>query len=234
MFLRLGITIVALAICFSSQQALAAPPAPSLKTASPPISRPVKDKWALIVGISEYADPALNLKYAAKDAQDFRDFLVNKCNFQADHIKMLQNEQATKENILDLLGDSWLPRVSLPDDLVLIFISSHGSPSDLDVAGVNYVVAHDTKPEKLFTTGIPIQHLASTIKSRVHSERVLVILDACHSGGAGDNKGLARMSNVDAATIAQGTGQVVICSSAKNQLPGSRRNTPMAFSHTVL
>ncbi|MCC7530616.1 MAG: caspase family protein [Candidatus Melainabacteria bacterium] len=199
------------------------------------INTPVKDKWALVVGISKFANSSLNLKYAAKDAQDFRDFLIGKCNFAADHVKLLQNEQATKDRILDILGDSWLPRVSLPDDLVVIFISSHGSPSDLDVAGVNYVVAHDTNPDKLFTTGIPIQHLASTIKSRVHSNRVLVILDACHSGGAGESKGLVRTSNVDASAIAQGTGHMVICSSAKSEASWESKKYPNGvFTHTLI
>lgn len=203
--------------------------------AAAPINTPVKDKWALVVGISEFSIPSLNLKYAAKDAQDFRDFLINKCNFAPDHIKLLQNGQATKDRILDVLGDSWLPRVSLPDDLVVIFISSHGSPSDLDVAGVNYVVAHDTNPEKLFTTGIPIQHLAATIKERVHSRRVLVILDACHSGGAGESKGLVRTSNVDASAIAQGTGHMVICSSAKNEASWESKKYPNGvFTHTLM
>lgn len=209
---------------------LAAPP-----SSAPVVNTPVQDKWALVVGISQFANSQLNLKYAAKDAQDFRDFLVGKCNFAPDHVKLLQNEQATKDRILDVLGDSWLPRVSLPDDLVVIFISSHGSPSDLDVAGVNYVVAHDTNPDKLFTTGIPIQTLAQTIKDRVHSKRVLVILDACHSGGAGESKGLIRSSNVDASAIAQGTGHMVICSSAKSEASWESKKYPNGvFTHTLI
>lgn len=231
MLKRLSALAIAVMFVLTGQIcALAAPPA-----APATINTPVKDKWALVVGISQFSNSSLNLKYAAKDAQDFRDFLINKCNFAADHVKLLQNEQATKDRILDILGDSWLPRVSLPDDLVVIFISSHGSPSDLDVAGVNYVVAHDTNPDKLFTTGIPIQHLAQTIKSRVHSNRVLVILDACHSGGAGESKGLTRTSNVDASAIAQGTGHMVICSSAKSEASWESKKYPNGvFTHTLI
>ncbi len=228
-----GLSAFVMAVLFAIFAQACAQAAPSAAPAT--ISTPVKDKWALVVGISEFANSSLNLKYAAKDAQDFRDFLINKCNFAPDHVKLLQNGQATKDRILDVLGDSWLPRVSLPDDLVVIFISSHGSPSDLDVAGVNYVVAHDTNPDKLFTTGIPIQHLASTIKSRVHSNRVLVILDACHSGGAGESKGLVRTSNVDASAIAQGTGHMVICSSAKSEASWESKKYPNGvFTHTLI
>ncbi len=48
-------------------------PSPSPASSS---TVPVKDKWALIVGISEFANPEYKLRYAAKDAQDFRNFLV--------------------------------------------------------------------------------------------------------------------------------------------------------------
>ncbi len=190
-------------------------------------NRPVTDKWALVVGISKFSDPALNLRYPAKDAQDFYNYLVSKGNFAKDHVRLLLNERATKENILDQLGDSWLPRAALPDDLVVIFISSHGSSSDADIRGVNYVVAHDTNPTKLFTTGIPMQHLADTIRERVHSDRVLVVLDTCHAGGAtSESKGIVRQANADAATIAQGSGQLVICSSDKNQTSWESKQYP--------
>ncbi len=188
---------------------------------------PVADKWAVVIGVSQFADKSINLKYAAKDAGDFRNFLVTKCNFAADHVRLLTNEQATKENVLDLLGDSFLPRVALPDDLVVIYFSSHGSASDLDLRGVNYLIAHDTAVDRLYSMGIEIQTLSNIVKSRIHCNRVLIILDACHSGGAGDDgasKGIHRVSNVDATSIAQGTGRAVICSSTKDQSSWESKN----------
>ena len=190
-------------------------------------SNPVADKWAVVVGVSEFADKSINLKYAAKDASDFRTFLVDKCHFAPDHVRLLTNEQATKENVLDLLGDSFLPRVALPDDLVVIYFSSHGSASDLDLRGVNYLVAHDTAVDRLYSTGIDLQTLSNIVKTRIHCNRALIILDACHSGGASDtndSKGLVRTSNVDAAAIAQGTGRAVICSSSKTQSSWESKN----------
>ena len=200
------------------------------------INTPIADKWAVIVGISEFQKSSLNLQYAAKDATDFRNFLVNKCQFAPDHVKLLTNSQATKNRVLDVMGDGWLPHVTLPNDLVVIFFSSHGSSSELDVAGVNYIVAHDTNPDKLFTTGINIQDLADTIKKRVHTSRVLVIFDACHSGGAGDaSKGIRRQANVNASELAQGTGCMVICSSQKNEASWESKKYPNGvFTHTLI
>jgi hypothetical protein len=40
--------------------------------------KPVADKWALVVGISNFKDASINLKYAAKDATDFRNYLISK------------------------------------------------------------------------------------------------------------------------------------------------------------
>ncbi len=70
------------------------------------VNRPVKDKWALIVGISKFADPSINLRFAAKDALDFRDYLIKDANFAPDHVRMLIDSQATREHILEEFGDS--------------------------------------------------------------------------------------------------------------------------------
>ena len=156
--------------------------APQVKQLKAPLAqtqdRPIKDKWALVVGISQFADKGINLKYPAKDATDFYNFLIGPGHFSKDHVRLLTNEKATRANILATIGDRWLPRVAHPDDLVVVYISSHGSPADLDVGGVNYIVAHDTDPESLYATGIPIQDLMRIIKARVHCERVVIILDA--------------------------------------------------------
>src|SRR4030095_16716283 len=164
-----------------------------------PVSRPVLDKWALVIGVSKYADPAIDLKYPSKDARDFRDYLVNEAHFAPDHVRLLVDEQATRENILAALGDKWLPRGAEPDDLVLIYVSSHGSPSRMDIEGVNYIVAHNTQKESLYATGIPMQEFTGIVKERVHAGRIVLILDACHSGAAKtDTKGLYRQGTFTA------------------------------------
>lgn len=178
------------------------------------VNRPVKDKWALIIGISKFADSSVNLRYAAKDAQDFRDYLVKEANFAPDHVRLLVDSQASRERILDEFGDSWLPRVVGPDDLVVIYISTHGTPADRDVGLINYLVAFDTDKNKLFSRGIPMQELCRLIKGRVRSDRILIIMDACFSP---NSKGLFQTGNFSAQEIAQGTGQLVICSSETNQ-----------------
>ncbi|MGH9549527.1 MAG: tetratricopeptide repeat protein, partial [Terriglobales bacterium] len=180
----------------------------------------VGDKWAVVIGINNFADPTIpTLKYSSKDARDFYDYLTSAGGgkFEKDHCRLLLNADATKVNIMDALGDSFLPHAAAPGDLVVIYLSTHGSPAGADINGVNYAVAYDTQVRKLFATGIEMQQLLRMIKERVHTNRIVLVMDTCYSGaGAAEHKGIYR-SNIDPQKAAQGIGSVVISSSAPDQ-----------------
>ncbi len=205
-------------------------------TAGPAKNRPIGDKWALVIGISHFQNPTLNLKYPAKDAQDIGRFLVSNCHFSADHVKVLTDNNATRAAIMTELGDKWLPRVVKPDDLVLLYFSTHGSPAELDVDDVNYLLAWDSDPDSLFSSGLPMQDLMRVIKHRIRSDRVVVMLDACYSGNVDPRaKGIKRQANINAEDVAQGTGQLVISSSAPNQISWeSNRQENSVFTRHLL
>lgn len=208
-----------LLIAFSLTALCPVPALAESPTGKPEATRPIKDKWAVVVGVSRFADSKINLRYPAKDARDFYDYLVNEGNFKKDHVVLLTDEEATRIRILSALGDKWLPHLARPDDLVVVYISSHGSPADMDVGGLNYIVAHDTSRDCLYATAIPLQELMRIVKSRVLASRIILILDACHSGAASpEAKGLYRAANVDAARLASSTGQLVIASSSPDQV----------------
>lgn len=195
--------------------------------------RPVADKWALVVGVSNFQDPSINLKFAAKDATDFKNFLVTKEQFQPDHVKLLTDKNATRENIISQLGSKWLGRLANKDDLVVIYLSTHGSGSQKEAGGVNFLVAHDTNKNSLLSTGIPMQWLTSIIKEQVHSNRVVIIMDVCHSAAAAPGeKGLYRgdenvtASGVSAENIPLGEGQSILCSSLADQVSWESKTYP--------
>ncbi len=187
-------------------------------TSTPVEETPIDDKWALVVGVSKFENSGINLKFPAKDAKDFRDYLINEANFRPDHVKLLVDEEATKERVLTELGDKWLPKRAHPNDLVVVYLSTHGSPSSLDGEGVNYLVMHNTDPQRLYATGLAVQDLAFALKSRVHAKRSVLIMDACHSGAADAAKGLKRDGNINLEAFPIGTGQMVICSSKPDQV----------------
>ena len=181
-------------------------------------ARPVRDKWALIIGIGHFKDKKVpKLKYATQDANDFYGYLINEANFKKDHVRILLNEDATRERILHELDKGFLGRFAEPDDMVVIFVSTHGSPSQLDARNKNYLVAYDTSVDRLFASGIQMQQFNTIIK-RNDAKRTLVVLDACHSGNVTPNaKGIYRVGNFDAQALSVGSGQMVICSSSPSQ-----------------
>lgn len=209
-------------------------------TFAAPAGGQVQDKWAVVVGLADFADSSIpKLRYSAKDAKDFYDYLVdpNGGRFAKDHVKLLVNSDATKVNIMDVLGDSFLPHGAAPGDLVVIYLSTHGSPAGADIHGVNYVVAYDTQINKMFATGIEMRQLIRIIRERVHTNRIMLVLDTCYSGAGAvgeSHKGLSR-SNINPTALAQGSGSIVLSSSAPDQRAWESENFKNSyFTHYLI
>jgi len=144
------------------------------------------DRWAVVVGVSKYKYPGIDLEYPADDARAMAQTLQSNCGFPQDHIKLLVDEDATAINVRTAIG-TWLTKVAGRRDLVVIYFSGHGAP-DLDPNisedGIRkYLVCHDSDPTNLFATAIPMEDLSSALL-RVRSERTVVFLDSCYSGSA--------------------------------------------------
>lgn len=148
------------------------------------IGERVTDKWALVVGLGNFADPNIpRLRFSAKDARDMAEFLVKQAGFKPDHVKLLIDASATRDNILDHLAGSWLPNASKPGDLVFLFISSHGTPAYRDIGAFNSVVAYDTRLDGLFETAVPMQRIVRLLTGKLQKRYTFAVLDTCYSGG---------------------------------------------------
>lgn len=147
---------------------------------------PIRDKHALVVGIGTFKDRSIpQLRYAAKDARDFRDFLVDPQGGRFDplHVELLVDENATREGILKALQRIFLR--AREEDLVVIYVSTHGSPrqGDLGLQGVGYIVTYDTNRENLFIDALEFQDFSENI-SLIKARRKVTFLDTCYSGEA--------------------------------------------------
>lgn len=223
---------------------------------APSIPNETGNKWALVIGISNFKDPAINLKYAAKDATDFANFLVKNEHFKSDHVRLLTDQKATRQNIVDALSDKGFASKAEKKDLMVIYFSSHGGKPMHD-AGVNFVVPYDGNFRNLLTAGIPMEWLSQIVKEQVPCQRVVLVLDVCHSGAAaidassaersisnsesdaeeGDGgKDLAyRRLNFDASRISAPHGQFVLCSSQANQRSWESKNyNNSVFTHWLM
>lgn len=185
------------------------------------LPRAVHDKWALVIGISKFRDPSIDLKYTAKDARDFAALLKSKGygRFPEDHVHLVTDAEASTRRIKQELN--WLARSAGRNDLVVIYLSSHGTPRQADIAGVNYIYTADTEvsdQDSLFATALPMVDVVDVVRTRVQARRAVVFLDTCHSGAAlaaGLKPSSVTSSTLDRFT--QGVGRVIIASSQAEQ-----------------
>ena len=109
-----------------------------------PAEPPYRESFAAIIGIDNYQKWP-RLRYAANDARGIRDLLVNKYNFKPQNVFLLLNEEATRQNILSLLGDKLAnPDMVKREDRVFVFFAGHGAtrklPSGRDLG---YIIPAD-------------------------------------------------------------------------------------------
>ena len=152
---------------------------------------PVGEKFALLVGVGSFADATVpSLSFAAKDAQDLRTVLVDPIygNFDPANVTVLTDADATRANILDSIDR--IARRSRPEDLVVLFFSTHGWPRDggSGLQQIGYVLAHDSEQRRLVSTSIPFESLRHYTAS-IPARRKVLLLDTCYSGEAGVQRG---------------------------------------------
>lgn len=193
---------------------------------------PIAEKWALVIGISRFADsgvPALH--FTTADAQGIADALKdpNVGRFPPAHVHTLIDEQATTKSIKEELN--WIARHAEPNDLVLIYVATHGTPRTVDTAGgANYLITYDTEisgasglnEDALYATAYPMVELANAVATRMKSLRTAVILDTCYSGGSVSTPsaaGIASSAPSDQMLkhMTEGTGRIVLAASSVNE-----------------
>jgi len=117
--------------------------------------------WAVLIGVSEYANPASNLTYCHQDAIDMYELL--KEHTTTDRMKLLTNRQATHSNIVYYTQQ--LFQQARHDDIVIFYFSGHGND--------NIFATHDKS--LYFST---LQKIFKSSKAK----RKLIFADACYAG----------------------------------------------------
>ncbi len=200
---------------------------------------PVQQKWALVVGISHFTDAQIpRLNFTTADAKSFAATLQDPSigGFPADNVHVLTDEQATTKNIKEELN--WIARHAQTNDLVVIYVATHGTPRTMDAAGANYLVTYDTEiynagafdEDSMYATAYPMVELANAVATRMKALRTAVFLDTCYSGGAAANSSSGSSTPAPAAMLTssapsstmlahmtEGTGRIVMAASEVNE-----------------
>jgi hypothetical protein len=197
-------------------------------TPTPSVVGPVRHKYALLVGLSSFADPHVpHLNYPAKDATDLRNVLVDprRGRFLPENVVLLTDAAATRVRILDELQNLIIK--AAPDDLVLLYVSSHGSPNEQGhgLQGMNsigYIVTYDTAVSNIYRDAIEYQDFAHKVAELIRARRKAIFLDTCYSGQVAPSGAKALESDVglDEATarlFLSGEGTYVVMSSQRDE-----------------
>jgi hypothetical protein len=139
--------------------------------------RPTPTLYAVALGVSDYANPDWNLKYAAKDARDVLERLKAKSTKSCGEVKelLLTDKQVTKESfgqIKDFLKDATI------DDTVLMFVAGHGL---LDSNYDYYFGTTDIDFNNPAGKGIAFEEFDDLLAGLPSLKKSLLI-DTCHAG----------------------------------------------------
>ena len=139
---------------------------------------------AIIVGINEYKNPKLQLKYAVSDAELFENTLkkVTAGLFEKVNIKKLvTKEKTTNESIIKELKAY---KSLNPDDVFVFFVASHGTVDDGEYFLITSNVG-STRTEKLKTDALP-QGMLKELIANIPATKKLIIIDTCSAGALGE------------------------------------------------
>lgn len=142
--------------------------------------------YALVVGISDYQDPAIpDLRFADRDAEAFANFLRSPAggSLDEDHLQVLTNRDATLGQFAAALD--WLMEVSGEGDLVILYFSGHGDVEARRLSQPGYLLGWDAPSRNYMAGGAlnvrDLQDIVSTLSVQ-NKSRVWLITDACRSG----------------------------------------------------
>jgi hypothetical protein len=136
----------------------------------------------LLVGISNYRQPELQLRYAASAARDLQKALISTqgCSIPETHVVTLCDEQATRLFILTALRAT--ASACSKDDIFIFYFSGHGERSGDGF----YLLPQDAEASALGATTIELSDLQEALV-QCQARGILLILDCCKSAGFAEN-----------------------------------------------
>lgn len=180
---------------------------------------------AVVIGIQEYQNPDLNLKFPRSDAELFAKTLSNVASglYAAPKVTLLTRpEQTTRDNIERVLAS--LQNID-PNDLFVFYVASHGMVDNgrfyLLTSNVGSVASRHLAEQALS------QELLSSLIMRIPAQKKLAVIDTCSAAALGDalqlaalGRGLTEATAIKVLSRAVGTTVLSASSAAQQALEG--------------
>jgi hypothetical protein len=160
-----------------------------------PEPNPLVNKWAVIIGISDYRGKGNDLQYCDDDAQDMYDYLIDK-EYPEGNIKLLKDRSAKAASIISAID--WLESWENADSEVVFFFSGHGSTYEgYDDGDTEYIDEGIVSTDMYLILDGQLEQKFSTFES----QKISFTFDTCFSGGMIDD--LAESGRVVVAACAE-------------------------------
>ncbi|MEG4285636.1 GUN4 domain-containing protein [Microcoleus sp. A006_D1] len=172
--------------------------------------------FGISIGINQY-EFSQTLKYAKRDAELMRDFLVKEAGFEqvllySDDSPNINGKstRASFVNLRRVLRAMFEKPFMEAGDNFWFFFSGHG----MRHKGSDYLMACDSDPGDVSDTAISISYVTQQLR-RCGADNVVLILDACREGeGSKSGEGIGNQ----AAQVAREKGVITIFSCSPNEL----------------
>lgn len=179
-----------------------------------------------LVGVGDYGAAArhLRLEYADDDVTDIANALVNTQSGLYAEVRpqVLTDGNATRERVLAALDSVYKQLAADGNDLTVFHFSGHGALLGREGREQYYLLPHDvdaTNRQQLRNTALPVSDLRDRLAELGQRGRVLVLLDACHSGAAtGTGDALAVVGRALRSALA-GLANVTVLTSSGSEHP---------------
>lgn len=150
-------------------------------------STPIRNRVALVAGTSIFSEKLAKklppLEHADDDLTKMDSLLRDTLAFNS--VRSLTQEEFTLANFRAEIAR--LVDETNEDDLVVIYLVSHGLPTAEAKNNVSYVVAYDSNIDNArqrYLTTIEIVDLVQEVYREIPAKRILLLLDTCYSGDA--------------------------------------------------
>ncbi len=178
--------------------------------------------YVMAVGINQYQNESYNLNYAQADAQSLTEKIIenSKGIFKSVNKMEIYDTDATRDNILK--GFRSMIATAKPEDVFIFYYAGHGTINE-DKDNEYYLVPTDVTKlygdsEQLEAKGISATELKDHL-SQIKAQKQMVLMDACHSGGALKSLNVRAAASDEKAIVqlARSSGVAVMASSGTQQ-----------------
>ena len=153
------------------------PPAPVARAKA----APDEDRFALVIGITDYQQELPRSTGSENDAREFAQFVEDSLGVPRRNIALKLGARATRSAI-DAYLDEWLPKNLGPKSTLYVFFAGHGAPDP--ESGDSYLIPWEADPRFVKSQGVRLTSFTARIQALPGTQK-FVFLDSCFSGSGG-------------------------------------------------